>query len=108
MKSVDQEYVRISLARPALAIAIGIVLVSLFTCSAVANGIADRKVLDLGAVMPDSSSNDAHATQQLVFKNPNPFEFVVLLPSLTNHERKKIEEVSIPGPEKIGIHREVP
>lgn len=108
MKSVDQEYVRISLAHPALTIAIGIVLVSLLTCSTVANGISDRKVMDLGAVMPDNSSNNAHATQQLVFKNSKPFEFMVLLPTLTKREHKKIEEVSLPGPEKIGIHREVP
>ena len=81
---------------------------SILLCVLVATSAADRKVMDVGAIKPHTQSNHSQNTTQLVFANPNPFEFKVTLPTLKNYERTRIDTPATHGPYRIGIHREVP
>ena len=67
---------------------------------------ATGKVMDTGAVMPNTGQ--AQSKLSLAYTNPQPFEFNVVLPSLLDRERREIENTSLSGRQKIGIHREVP
>lgn len=64
------------------------------------------KVMDTGAVMPNTYT--AQSKPSLAYKNPQPFEFNVVLPSLLDRERREIESTPSEGRQKIGIHRDVP
>ncbi|MXZ56795.1 MAG: hypothetical protein F4227_00365 [Gammaproteobacteria bacterium] len=103
-ESSKSSYPRILTGR-ALFIIYGIVLLTVFTFSSVAT--AD-KVMDVGAVMPDNQTNSVQQDVDLVFANPSPFEYKVTLPNLSNRERREIDTPATHGPQKFGIHRNVP
>ena len=91
-----------------LSIAIGTVILTVFTLSSVATAATGGKVMDVGAVMPDSGTNIVKQDVDLVYANPAPFEYKVTLPNLSNRERREIDTPATHGPQKFGIHRDVP
>lgn len=59
-----------------------------------------------GAVKP--SLPDDPLQVNLAFDRPYIFEYNVYLPETTNVERDKFQSISTIGPQKIGIHRDLP
>ena len=108
MNTIDSLPLRLFPRHPVSAITIVFVLLLVLTFSTSALGTSKRKIMDVGAVMPDFGTAKSQSSSQLVFTNPIPFEFDVTLPTLTSHERKKIADPLTEGPQQIGIHREVP
>ena len=56
--------------------------------------------------MPDIGQE--HKPVDLVYSNPQPFELNVLLPRIQKNEQERMESTSRSGPQRIGLHREVP
>ena len=86
----------------------GIVLLIVVAFSSVATAATGGKVMDVGVVMPDNGTNSVQQDVDLVFTNPSPFEYKVTLPNLSARERREIDTPATHGPQKIGIHRDVP
>lgn len=86
----------------------GIVLLIVVAFSSIANAATSGKVMDVGAVMPDNGTNTVQQDVDLVFTNPSPFEYKVTLPNLSTRERREIDTPATHGPQKFGIHRDVP
>ena len=59
-----------------------------------------------GAFRPDAG--DEKPKPDLVYSKPDQFELKIYLPKTTDLERKKFEDAEIRGPQKIGIHRDIP
>ena len=85
-----------------------IVLITSLAYGTAPIGAAEGKIMDVGAIMPDSGRYKSQGPVHLAFANPKPFELRITLPTLLDHERKKIDATSLQGPQKFGIHREVP
>ena len=106
-KSVKKQC-RSTLCGCELAIVRGIVLLTHFACSSVAMAATGTKIMDVGAVMPDRGTNSVQQNVDLVFANPTPFEYKVTLQNLSTRERRAIATPATHGPQKVGIHRDVP
>ncbi|MYC24521.1 MAG: hypothetical protein F4X56_01215 [Gammaproteobacteria bacterium] len=91
-----------------LSLAIGTVFLTVFTFGSVATAANGGKLMDVGAVMPDRGNNVVKKDMDLVYANPAPFEYKVTLPNLSNRERSEIDTPATHGPQKFGIHRDVP
>ena len=92
----------------AFSIANGMVLLTVITFSSVGTAATGSKVMDVGAVMPDNGTSSAQQDVDLVYVNPTPFEYKITLPNLSNRERRDIDTPATHGPQKFGIHRDIP
>lgn len=84
--------------------AILVIAMSFFIVSI--NGDTSNEPMNLGARKP--SIGEPEPIIQLVYSKPTALEYDVILPLTTDQEREQIEPRSAQGPQKIGIHRNIP